>query len=375
MTSNQSDDGNAGDALDLTTGVTGLLLFPVTLVVVFLMIFAYKVYKNTFQRFILYYVVLGLCFQLSCALQILELYRGSGKERICVTTQYIYWSSLYSWSIYSGAVNHCLLLLVPCLLRGTPIAKRTGICMECICVPSAIICSLILASVREMIVVHRNDGDLSSLCYKEGVQPVSSNTGLFLPSIYLALCMELILVNLLLCIIFCFIRQRMHNEKTSTLLRKSVYHLAINAFVNGIYAIGAAYDNYWLHIHRSDENYYDEYKTFHDSPVNLMWNVLFILAVGASTIVQAGLILGSRRIKDSLKKFHNKCWYHRKSNANYDTLNGTDTATNPVSTRKSMLSYTHFSIPHTDGFVSINNVTNNGNECCVRVKIPPASTE
>ena len=146
---------------------------------------------------------------------------------------------------------------------------------------------------------------------KEGIQPVSasSNTGILLMSIYLGVDMEAILVSLLLCIISCFIHQRMHNRhcQTSILLRKSVYHLWIYKHLCNGYVcyIWVQHMTYWLHKHRSDPKY--NYTIFRDSPINLTWNVLFIFAAGVFTIIQAIVILGLRRIKHSLKKFCNKC--------------------------------------------------------------------
>ena len=67
-TNDTDDDFRIGN---LALGITGLLQLPVLFTVLVLMIFVYKTYRTTFQRLILYFAVIGLWFQFSCALRIL----------------------------------------------------------------------------------------------------------------------------------------------------------------------------------------------------------------------------------------------------------------------------------------------------------------
>ena len=57
-TLSNSSDVHAGKVPSLITGIYGLILFPVAPVILCLMLFVYKTYKTTFQRLIIYYVVL-----------------------------------------------------------------------------------------------------------------------------------------------------------------------------------------------------------------------------------------------------------------------------------------------------------------------------
>ena len=128
---------------NLELGITGLLQLPVLFSVLLLMIFVYKTYRTTFQRLILYFVVIGLWFQFSCALWILLVYIQFGEERrVCIIEQFLSFSPLIAFYTYIAAITNFSLILVPCLMRGRPLSKRTSKWAECVCVALTAIISL-----------------------------------------------------------------------------------------------------------------------------------------------------------------------------------------------------------------------------------------
>ena len=58
--------------------------------------------------------------------------------------------------------------------------------------------------------------------------------------------LEVVLVSLCLCVISCFIRQRIHSRQTTVLLRNSVIHIAINASIMGLDSFRMGYNVYVL---------------------------------------------------------------------------------------------------------------------------------
>ena len=135
---------NTYEIFEFTIGVTGLLLFPVMLVILLLMIFVYKTYKTTFQRLILYYVILGLWSEFSSAILIVEVFGHT--EWFCIIKDCLYVSSAIAWYTYIMVISNFSLLLVPCLIKGTPVSKLSIKCVECICVLSTAIIALVVTS-------------------------------------------------------------------------------------------------------------------------------------------------------------------------------------------------------------------------------------
>ena len=331
--------------INLALGVTGLLQLPVILTVLLLMIFVYKTYRSTFQRLILYFVLLGLWLQFSYSLQILLVY--TEKRWVCIIEQFFGFSSLIAYYTYIVAITNFSLLLIPCLMRGRPVSKRISKCVEYICVVLTLIIALMGASIAEI-----KYGVGCTNFIKSNKQLVKLQ-GVISMSIFFGVDVEVVLVCLSLCFAFCFIRQRIRIRQTGILLRNSVCHVAINAVVMGVDAIGIGYDIYMWSTHKV----YDS-REFLDTTAVLIWNVLFTLVVGVSVLVQAVLCIQTSAQGSTCCK---RCCHEKQSPNLYVVIDGKDVdiPTNPASSRVSQPSYTNFAVPYTGGFTQASTSTNN----------------
>ena len=334
-----------GKASSLLLGICGLVLFPVILVILFLMLFMYKTYKTTFQRLIIYYIVLSLYLDFSAVVLIVEAFTDTDGKWICIVQEYLLISSQFAWYTYITAIVNFSLLFTICLTRGrgAPLSKRSSRCVECICILSAVTTGLTMASLEQIY------------SHIHGIKCTVMNTNsLFLArfwgtslSIFFAMDLEVILASISLCIISCVIRQRIRNRQTAVLLRNSVIHIAINATIMGLDCFRMGYNVYaWSSINYSRE--------FSVNPtivvIFLVWYVIFWLAIGISVITQAVLCIQSSTQGNPCCK---RCCVMNQSQR-YAAIDGNDNAaTNPASSRVSQPSYTNFAIPYTGEFTQI----------------------
>ena len=166
----------------------------------------------------------------------------------------------------------------------------------------------------------------------------------------------MVLVSLSLCLAFCFIRQRIRIRQTAVLLRNSVCHVAINAIVMGVDAVGTGHHIYMRSTHKLLDS-----RNFLDTTGVLIWNILYVLVVGMSVTVQALLCIktstqGNICCKGCCRENQNQIQHL------YAAIDGKDTATHPASSRVSQPSYTNFAVPYTGGFTQTNASINNDGE-------------
>ena len=167
--------------------------------------------------------------------------------------------------------------------------------MECICLLSAVIIALVVTSVVQLI-------KCTSL------KLIVSKDSVLYKSIYMGMNLEVVILSPSMSVFFCFIRRRIPSRQTALLLRNSIYHLGINALLMAIYCIGTAYNIYSMFCTESQAL---------NSTIAFMWEVLMVLVVGVSVIIQAVLC-----IKISMDKTN-------YSLENYAVIDGKDTATKP----------------------------------------------
>ena len=333
-----------GEAPSLTLGVCSLLLFPVILVILYLMLFVHKTYKTTFQRLIIYYIALSLWFDVSVAMLIVGAFINTDGKWICITQKYLLISSQFAWHTYITAIINFSLLLTICStrVRGKPLSKRSSKCVECICILSAVTTGLTIASVEQ---IYSHIHNVKCLIMDK-TQFFARFWGASL-SIFFGLDLEVILVSISLCIISCFIRQRIRNRQTAVLLRNSVIHIVISATIMGLDSFRTAYNVYsWSRINYSREISLDP--TIAD--IFLVWDVIFMLAIGVSVITQAILCIQTSTQGKTCCKCCSCLMNHSQR---YAAVDGKDTAaTNPASSRVSQPSYTNFPVPYTGGFTT-----------------------
>ena len=112
-TGNDSELVYQNDA-NLLIGISGIICTPIVLVLLIVVVCAYKAYKTTFQRLILYYILITLVCEFAFALQILLDYPC--QRWICVTVIYLYLYSILSWYVYTAAVTNYMFIIFFCSL-------------------------------------------------------------------------------------------------------------------------------------------------------------------------------------------------------------------------------------------------------------------
>ena len=348
-----SNNTSLGKEASLISGVCGLVFFPVILVILFLMLFVYKTYKTTLQRLVVYYIVLSLWYDVSAAMFIVGALTVIDGRWACNILRYLIISSQFAWYTYVTVIANFSLFLTIYLtrVRRRPLSKRSSRCMECICVMLAVTIGLMVASVIE---IYNRAHDME--CIIINASPFLTKFWVFSMSIYFGMDLEVILVSLSLCVVFCFIRRRIRNRQTAVLLRNSIIHVAINASIMGLDSSRAGYNIYlWPKIRSSG--------VFPAQDISLSITIIFALAIiiGVSVIVQAVLCIQTSTERNTCCK---RCCCTLKEDQHYAVIDGKDTciASNPVSSRVNQPSYTNFAIPYTGGFTQITASVNSDGE-------------
>ena len=345
-----SNSSNIDDKVtSLILGVCGLVSGPVILVILYLMLFVYKTYKTTFQRLIIYYIILSLWLAVSTSLLIVGAFTDMDGKWMCIVQEYLLISSQFAWYTYIVAIVNFSLLFTVCLtqVRGKPLSKQSSRCVECICILSAVTIGLTVASIEQIY------------NHVRGTECTVMGRNLFLTrfwgtslSIIFGMDLEVILVSSSLCIISYFIRQKIRNRQTAVLLRNSVIHIVIYATIMGLDSFRTVYNVYtWSKISSRE---------FSVNPTTavifLVWDVVFTLAVGVSIITQAVLCIQTSMQRNTCCKW---CCCLMNQSQRYAAIHGKDTAaTNPASCRVSQPSYTNFAVPYTGEFTQITASTN-----------------
>ena len=100
MTSNDSEL----EVYNLTIGIAGSICAPIVFALLVVMVCAFRAFKTTFQRLILYQILIALLSECSCAFQVQI---DSPHPRwLCVTAMYLYLYCIISWFICTAAVTN-----------------------------------------------------------------------------------------------------------------------------------------------------------------------------------------------------------------------------------------------------------------------------
>ena len=173
--------------------------------------------------------------------------------------------------------------------------------------------------------------------------------------------LEVILVSISLCVVFCFIRRRIRNRQTAVLLRNSVIHVTVNACIMGLDSFRTVYNIYlWSEIGRDllrGNIPHIMYVVFY------IWDIVFVVAVSVSVITQAVFCIQASSGRNTCCKSH----YCVLNVDQYRVIRGSDggkdaSATNPASSRISQPSYTNFAIPYTGEFTQVTASVNSDGE-------------
>lgn len=115
--SNDSERDYQEDS-NLVTGISGTISAPIVLCLLSIVVCVYRAYKTTFQRLILYHILIA--FFCECSF-ILQIQINSPHPRwLCITAIYLYLYFTLSWYVYTTAVTNYLFLLSVQLFRANP---------------------------------------------------------------------------------------------------------------------------------------------------------------------------------------------------------------------------------------------------------------
>ena len=324
----------AGRDNSYAAGTSGIIFSFVVVSILLVVVFVYKAYRTTFQRLILYFIIIALFCELTFALQlVLNL---SNVRWICVPIIYFYLYFPLACHVYITLVTNTSFLLALRLLKGTfTKIQKGGQCgeVEVFC----IVLTIITPMAYIWIPIH--DGSYEALncngSEEESEMDTWNKDAIVLNLIVLVMCLEVVLVCIVLCCIFCLVRCRVRNRQTTILLKKLVYHTGINAVMMGINLLAVTYSFYRSRVHPSE---------LMSDIVNTILGILLPLIIFVAVLFQALLSIRTAKGQSRSYTVHQiKC--------NGDT--NCEDPTNPTSHPINQPSHTYFSAPYTGAFLTI----------------------
>ena len=337
------------DVLSLTSGVICALIVLTLLLVV---VCVYKAYKTTLQRLVLYHIVFSLVCELSnISFALLHFY-----EQLNLSTcKVILYLSIYFallWGVYTTVVTNCLFLFTLCLIKGRSRFLRHGKVAEFLC-----ICLTIIAPMTYIWIPIRDKYYAVDNCENFSPTTLPSEAyemGLILYTMIVAMHMEIFLVCVAMCTLFCFLRRRLRNSQLTNLLKNLLYYTVCN-MVLVIFTILLTITCYYL---------------YHNYPLpSLSAAVTYVSGVGTPlvvlvfTVMLLPLAVRSESCKCTCNNFCFKIC-RRRQQVNLNVNESQNEQTNPSSHPMNQPSHTYFSIPYTGEFtqVSVNNRSEDNGE-------------
>lgn len=335
--SNDSDQ-KARRISDLVVGTSGLVLTPVVLILAVFVIFVYRAYKTTFQRLILYHILLVLLCEITFVLQIEAIFRVH-QRWICVIVTYLYLYFPIAWYIYTTAMVNCLFLLALRVFRGKSNIWQGSKLAEFFCIVLTII--LPMAYLWKPI----TDGSSVALTCDKLESSTWYEDAMILSMINLVMCTEVILLCITLGCMFCFLRRRLQSDRLTALLKHLLYHSGINAAIMALNALVMAYCSYRYFVHPSEQLSFALYLIISlEEPVFFFVSVLFQSVISISH-------------QSSHKSCTAVCSYCTRNDGDSErymvNTDRNENRTNPISHPLDQPSHTYFSVPYTGAFTQV----------------------
>ena len=324
-------DQEAGRDSGYANGALGILFSLIVLATLVVVVSVYKAYRTTFQRLILYYIIIGLSCELTFALQIVLNF--SDENWICTPIIYFYLYFPLASHVYITAVTNCTLLLTLRLLRGKISLWRGGKWVELVCIVLTVIVPVFY------IWIPIRDGSFEAVnCNKSDQDmPTWNGDAIILNLMVLAMCVEVLLVCIVLCSIFCAIRVRLRirNRQTAILLKHLLFYSGINAMMMTVNLLSITYcfcRSKITHLSNSASVI-----------INVIIGTILPLIIFISVIFQAIL---------SIRTANSQSGSHTSSRVNY-MRKADEFPTNPTSHPINQPSHTYFSTPYTGAFTEV----------------------
>ena len=233
---------------NVVSGIAGIICAPIVFALLGVVVCAFRAFKTTFQRLILYHIVITFLCECSFALEIQIDF--SQPRWLCVTAIYLYLYCLISWYVYTAAVTNYLFLLTLRLFRGNPNIWQHGKFAECFCV----FFSLALLPAAYLWLPIR-DGTYEALNCDKSPSTKWDKDAIILNIAILVLCLEVLVISIILCSLFCYLRRVYKAQRQLTaLLKHFIYHTGISSAVMGFMILTSAYSLYrYLHYRHTSK--------------------------------------------------------------------------------------------------------------------------
>jgi hypothetical protein len=321
---------------NLVVGIAGIICAPIVFALLAVVVCGFRAYKTTFQRLILYHIIIALFCECSFALRI---HIDSPCPRwLCVIAIYLYLYCILSWYVYTTAVINYLLLLTLRLLRGNVKIWRHGKFAECFCV------GLSLALPAAYVWIPIRDGTYEVInCDRLSSTKLDKDASIFNIAI-LVLCLEVLLVSLILCSQFCYLRLLYKAQRQlTTLLKHFIYHTGICSVVVGLAVLWSTYYLY---------RYYRHPSKILSAIVHTLGIIIEPLALPISAVFQTLLSIRHQNSQYCQKICKICCKSRRQVTQGrpYMDTDGNENQTNPPSNPLNQPSHTYFSVPYTGAF-------------------------
>ena len=331
---------------NLVIGIAGSVCAPIVFALLAVMVCAFRAYKTTFQRLILYHIAITLWCECSFVLHIQINSPRPHPRWLCVIAIDLYLYCILSWYMYTTAVTNYLFLLTLRLLRGNPNIWQHGKFAECFC----IFFSLALPAAYVWIPIH--DGTYAALsCDKNFTANLKLDTDAIIFNVaVLVLFLEALVISIILCSLFCYIgRVYRAQRQLTTLLKHFIYHTGISSVGVGFAILMSTYCWY-------------RYYYYGHTPKILSAIVYTIVAVVEPLLMLISAVfqtLLSIRHQNG-QYYQNFCKIYCKSGRKvtsperpYMDTDRNENQTNPPSNRLNQPSHTCFSIPYTGAFTQV----------------------
>jgi hypothetical protein len=322
----------------LVAGIAGIICAPIIFALLVVVVCGIRAYKTTFQRLILYHIIIALICECSFALQI-QLHFSHPKW-LCVIAIYLYMYSFLSWYVYTTAVTNYLFLLTLKLLRGKPKIWRRGKLAECFCV------CLSLALPAAYVWIPIRDGTYKALYCDEVYYTKWDKDAIIGNIVILVLCLEVLIVSLTLCSLFCYLRRVYKTQRQlTTLLKYFIYHTGICSVI-GLAILSSTYFLYRYYRHPSE---------LLSAIIFYIGGVIEPLALLISAVFQTLLSIRHQNNQycQSIGKICCKSKRQARKERPYMDTDRNENQTNPSSHPLNQPSYTYFSIPYTGAFTQV----------------------
>ena len=339
-TSNDSEQSY--EVSSLVVGIAGSVCAPIVFALLGVVVCAFRAYKTTFQRLLLYHIAITLWCECSFVLMIQINSPRPHPRWHCVTAIHLRLYCILSWYVYTAAVTNYLFLLTLRLLRGNSNIWQHGKFAECFCV------FLSLALPAAYIWIPIRDGTYAALhCDNLKVPSTKWDKDAIIFDIaVLVLFLEALVVSIILCSLFCYLRRVYRARRQLTaLLKHFIYHTGISSIIVEFAILTSTSHLYRYHRHPSSTII-----------VDIIIAVILPLVMLVSAVFQTLLSIRHQngQYYQKICKICCKCKAIPRERPYMETDgNELENQTNPPSNPLNQLSHTYFSVPYTGAFTQV----------------------